>query len=218
MIREKDAVETAPVSSVQGRAYVIASDTQLLGALVGALRGAGWEATAFAAVADLTARLDGLAPGCIVSGMCVDSADGAALLGELAARACPFPVVALAPAGDVALAVRAMKAGAADVVALPLQPAVLAEAARSAMATWSAPMREGPVPEGVRLRLERLTRRERQVLESIVRGDGNKVIAHDLGISPRTVEVHRSKVMEKLSCRSLSDVIRLAMQARLLRA
>ncbi len=206
----------APVT--EGSAYVVASDTELREALVGAMRVAGWETIAFPTVTHLTARLDGLAPGCIVSGLCVNSADGALLLGELAARACPFPVVALAPEGDVAVAVKAMKAGAADVVALPLQPAALAEAARAAMSSWSMSMRGAAVPEAVRLRLARLTRRERQVLESIVRGDGNKAIAHELGISARTVEVHRAKVMEKLSCRSLSDVIRLAMQAGLLRA
>lgn len=218
MIREKAAAGPVPVTTIQGRAYVIASDAALRDALMGALRGAGWETTAFETVALLAARLDGLAPGCIVSGMCVGSVDGALLQSEIAARACPFPVVALAPAGDVALAVRAMKAGAADVVALPLEPAALADAVRAAMAEWTAAKQVGAVPEAVRLRLARLTRRERQVLESIARGDGNKAIAQDLGISPRTVEVHRAKVMEKLSCRSLSDVIRLAMQAGLFRA
>jgi two-component system response regulator FixJ len=220
MIGAKEAVGGPAAPVTQGSAYVVAGDTELREALVGALRAAGWEAIAFPTVTHLTARLDGLAPGCIVSGLCVESADGALLLGELAARACRFPVVALAPQGDVAVAVKAMKAGAADVVALPLQPAVLAEAARMAMSSWSMSMsmRGEAVPEAVRLRLARLTRRERQVLESIVRGDGNKAIAHELGISARTVEVHRAKVMEKLSCRSLSDVIRLAMQAGLLRA
>ncbi len=218
MIGAKEAVGTIAVPLTQGNAYVVASDTELREALVGAMRAAGWEAIAFPTVTHLTARLEGLAPGCIVSGLCVNSEDGALLLAELAARACPFPVVALAPEGDVAVAVKAMKAGAADVVALPLRPAALAEAARAALSSWSISMRGAAVPEAVRLRLARLTRRERQVLESIVRGDGNKAIAHELGISARTVEVHRAKVMEKLSCRTLSDVIRLAMQAGLLRA
>ena len=218
MIGAKEAVGTIAAPLTQGNAYVVASDTELREALVGAMRAAGWEAIAFPTVTHLTARLEGLAPGCIVSGLCVNSEDGALLLAELAARACPFPVVALAPEGDVAVAVKAMKAGAADVVALPLRPAALAEAARAALSSWSISMRGAAVPEAVRLRLARLTRRERQVLESIVRGDGNKAIAHELGISARTVEVHRAKVMEKLSCRTLSDVIRLAMQAGLLRA
>ena len=218
MIREKEAVGTKPAPTAQGSAYVVATDAQLRDALIGTLRAADLEAIAFPTVTHLTARLEGLPPGCIVSGLCMESGEGALLLGELAARACPFPVVALAPAGDVAVAVKAMKAGAADVVALPLQPGALAEAVRAALAAWTARIRGSAVPEAVRLRLARLTRRERQVLELIVRGDGNKAIAHELCISPRTVEVHRAKVMEKLSCRSLSDVIRLAMQAGLLRA
>jgi two-component system response regulator FixJ len=148
----------------------------------------------------------------------VNTADGAVLLNELAARGCPFPVVALAPAGDVVTAVRAMKAGAVDVVALPLEAEALAQAVREALEGMGRAAAGGTIPENLRLRLERLTRRERQVLDAMVRGDGNKAIAHELGISPRTVEVHRSKVMEKLSCRSLPDVVRLAVQAGLMRA
>lgn len=195
-----------------GPVYVVAADPALRESLTGALQGTAPEVTVFASVAEVMARIGELAPGCIVSGLCVDSADGSQLLRELAGAGCPFPVVALAPPGDVALAVRAMKAGAVDVVALPVRAEDLAEAVRGAQSRADG---QG-APLAVRQRLARLTRRERQVLEAMVRGDGNKAIAHGLGISPRTVEVHRAKVMEKLSCRSLPDIVRLAVQAGLL--
>lgn len=218
MTNEREA--TAPVLLEEvpaGPTYVVVPEPTLREAVVAALRAEGLEAMGFAAAAHLLARLDQVAPGCIVSGLWMNGPDGSVLLQYLSDPHCPFPVVELAPAGDVETAVRAMKAGAADVVALPLQAAALARAVRTAVETRALARRGGGVPEVVRIRLERLTRRERQVLEAIVRGDGNKVIGQDLGISRRTVEVHRAKVMEKLSCRSVADVIRLAMQAGMLR-
>lgn len=217
MTRGEQADGAVPAGPAAGVAYVVAADAALREAIAEVLRRSGWETTAFPSVTHLTARLDSLAPGCIVSAPCVGMADVAVLMGELAERGCPFPVVALTPEGDVATAVKAMKAGAADVVALPLDPPALADAVRGAVADHCPDARCGGVPEAVRLLLDRLTRRERQVLDAIVRGDGNKAIAHALGISRRTVEVHRAKVMEKLSCRSLPDIIRLAVQAGLLR-
>lgn len=197
--------------------YVVVPDPDLREEVLAALRAEGLEATAFSSADHLLARLESFKPGCIVSGLRVRTPDDSILLRELADRSCPFPVVELAPAGDVETAVTAMKAGAADVVALPLRGAVLAQAVRAAMEAWAAAARGGGIPEAVRLRLEKLTRRERQVLDAIVRGDGNKAIGQELGISRRTVEVHRAKVMEKLSCRTVADVIRLAAQAGLLR-
>lgn len=217
MIGQMEASQAAR-DSAGGSVHVVAADGALGEALAAMLRAAGWRVGVFASAAELLGRLEVLASGCIVSGLCIDTADGAMLLRELAARGCPFPVVALAPAGDVGTAVRAMKAGAVDVVALPLEAGALAEAVREALAAMVRPAGSGAIPENLRLRLERLTRRERQVLDAMVRGDGNKAIAHDLGISPRTVEVHRAKVMEKLSCRSLPDVVRLAVQAGMMRA
>jgi two-component system response regulator FixJ len=201
----------------EGPAYVVAQDPALRDAMAAALQAEGFAVLAFDSVAELTARVAELAPGCIVSGLCVHATDATLLTDELAARYCPLPVVELAPAGDVDTAVRAMKAGAADVVALPLRAGALAAAVRAALEGGVQPRMPSGIPEALRLRLSRLTRRERQVLDAIVRGDGNKAIGQELGISPRTVEVHRAKVMEKLSCRSVADVIRLAVQAGLFR-
>jgi two-component system response regulator FixJ len=217
MIGQVEASQ-ATTGTAGGSVYIVAGDEGMAAALAGMVREAGWEVAIFASPAQLLGRLEALGAGCIVSALCVNTADGAVLLHELAARCCPFPVVALAPAGDVGTAVRAMKAGAVDVVALPLEADALAQAVREALEGRARPVGGGAIPENLRLRLERLTRRERQVLDAMVRGDGNKAIAHDLGISPRTVEVHRAKVMEKLSCRSLPDVVRLAVQAGLMRA
>ncbi len=213
----QDGLAEAVAASELGAAYVVAHDAELAEAAAAALRAVALEVLVFASATHLLARLDGLPPGCIVSAPCLSASDPLLLLGELAERGSPFPVVVLTPACDVEAAVKAMKAGAADVVPLPLQPGALAQAVQEALEAKLPAGRVGAMSESVRLRLSRLTRRERQVLDAIVRGEGNKAIAHNLGISPRTVEVHRAKVMEKLSCRSLADIIRFAADAGLLR-
>jgi two-component system response regulator FixJ len=210
---QEDTLAGSEARSELGVAYVVARNKALGESAAALLREAAIGVVVLDSPTHLLERLEALAPGCIVSGPCLSAADGQLLLAELAERGCAFPVVVLIPAGDVEAAVKAMKAGAADVVALPLQPGVLVRAVQEALSS----RRAGGLPDSVRLRLSRLTRRERQVLDAIVRGEGNKAIGHTLGISPRTVEVHRAKVMEKLSCRTLADVIRFAAEAGLLR-
>ena len=214
----EDILAGSEIRSELGVAYVVARDETMGKAVAASLRAAAMDVVVLTSSTHLLARLDELAPGCIVSGPCVPASDRLVLLAELAERGCPFPVVVLIQAGDVDAAVKAMKAGAADVVALPLSPGALVRAVQEALAARLPAGRSGMMTESVRLRLGRLTRRERQVLDAIVRGEGNKAIGHSLGISPRTVEVHRAKVMEKLSCRTLADIIRFAAEAGLFRA
>jgi len=197
-----------------GSVYLVEEDTVHRAIVAEMLGAAGHSVFSYASTAALLIDLGAQGPGCIVSGLAPGSADSAALHRELAARSWVFPIIALTPAADVASAVLAMKTGAVDVVARPVQPEDLLEAVRGAMDALSR-SHSDPAARAVRDRLARLTRRERQVLEGMVGGQQNKGIAHQLGISPRTVEVHRAKVMEKLGCRSLPDIVRLALQAGL---
>jgi len=139
--------------------------------------------------------------------------DGLELLERLRALGAGLPVVVMTGHGDVPLAVRAMKAGALDFVEKPLAGGELLEAVRTLLAhdaeRESRRREEGAVQE----RLAALTPREREVLEKLVAGQPNKVIAYELGISARTVEVHRGRVMEKTGARSLSHLVRMALQA-----
>jgi len=111
------------------------------------------------------------------------------------------------------LAVKAMKAGAVDFVEKPCPPDHLLEAVRKALARASVESAAANERKDAEQRLERLTDRERDVLALLVAGDPNKIIAHKLGISPRTVEIHRSRLMEKTQAASLADLVRLALAA-----
>jgi len=115
--------------------------------------------------------------------------------------------------GDVALAVRAMKAGAVDFIEKPFEEKAVLESIERAQSRFATQHASAAAGTTAREKLATLTPRERQVFDEMVRGKQNKVIAFDLDISPRTVEVHRARVLEKLEARSLSELVRLALAA-----
>jgi two-component system response regulator FixJ len=199
-----------PVAVPHGVVHVVAADPDLRREVAAALRDQRLEVREFCHLAGFVEQAGTPAAGCVVTVAWKD--DAAGLVAQLADRGCVLPVVVVVQALDVPAAVRAMKAGAADVVARPFAPADLAAAVCAAIAAREAATAD-PVAAALHLRFARLTRRERQVLDAIVRGEANKGIATCLGISPRTVEVHRAKVMEKLACRNLPDLVRLAIRA-----
>lgn len=188
-----------------GAVHLAVADSRLRAGLAATLALSGFRVRIFEGAAPLLADLGTLPAGCVL-------AADADLPRQLRAQGCNFPVVAVTAEADVATAVRAMKAGAADVVTHPVRPDDLAAAVRGALAQLTRRQAGESVVQAMRSRVERLTRREMQVLEGMVRGGANKAIAHELGISPRTVEVHRANVMEKLGCRSLSQIIRMAVR------
>jgi two-component system response regulator FixJ len=150
---------------------------------------------------------------CLLLDVRMPDMDGLEVQAELNRRAIRLPVIVMTGHGDVPIAVRAMKAGAADFIEKPFQDDVLIASVRRALALSAETTRVSEeVSETVR-RLETLTAREREVLEGMVAGHPNKVIAHDLGISPRTVEIHRARVMDKMDARSLSALVRMSLAA-----
>lgn len=155
-----------------------------------------------------------LKAGCAVVDVRMPEMDGLALLNELSARKSDLPVIVMTGFADVSLAVRAMKAGAVDFVEKPTPPDALVEAVRRAFTK----ARSGDTERReAQARFERLTQREAEVLELLVAGDPNKIVAHKLGISPRTVEIHRGRLMEKTQAKSLADLVRMALAAASLR-
>lgn len=154
--------------------------------------------SAFLAVA---ASLSG---GCIVTDVRMPEMSGLELVRRLRALGVTLPVVVITGHGDVPLAVEAMKAGAIDFLEKPFKDEVLLGAVKHAL-EGAHKLEEG--------RLDHLSVRERQVLERLVAGQANKVIARDLGISDRTVEIYRAKVMTKMGAESFAELIRLAMLA-----
>ncbi len=194
--------------------YVIDDDEAARDALSFLLGAARRRVRAFAGADEFLAALDGLEPGCVITDVRMPGMSGMELLQHLKARAkSGFPVIVITGHGDVALAVEAMKAGAADFLEKPYDDERLLAAAAAAIAAQnSARARDAERDEARRL-IATLSGREREVLDGLVAGQANKVIALDLGISPRTVEIYRANVMTKLNADSLSDLVRTAMLA-----
>lgn len=150
---------------------------------------------------------------CLLLDVHMPDMDGLELQAELNRRGIRLPIIVMTGHGDVPIAVRAMKAGAVDFLEKPFADELLLDSVRRALAHAAATSRENEeVGETVR-RLEALTAREREVLDGMVAGRPNKVIAYDLGISPRTVEIHRARVMDKMQARSLSALVRVVLAA-----
>lgn len=152
-------------------------------------------------------------PGCILLDVQMPGMDGLEVQDELNARGVAMPVIVLTGHGDVAVAVRAMKAGAVDFVEKPYAKQSLVEALTRAFERLEARRQEDVLADEARGLVERLTGREKDVLMGLVEGQTNKAIAETLDISPRTVEIHRANLMEKMGAGSLSTVLRIAFAA-----
>jgi two-component system response regulator FixJ len=153
--------------------------------------------------------------GCILLDVRMPEMDGLEVQQALLERGVTLPVIVLTGHADVSIAVRAMKAGAVDFLEKPFEKAVLLASIEAAFARMAAAGGAAARAAEAEVVLAILTPREREVLEGLAQGLPNKTIAYDLGISPRTVEVHRANLMAKLDVRSLSDALRLAFAAGL---
>lgn len=166
--------------------------------------------------ASAAAFLEVIAPdqtGCLMTDVRMPGMDGLALQQCLAERGSTLSVIVMTAHGDVPMAVRALKGGAVDFLEKPFDNNELLQAVHHALATSTKAAEDAVAIRAATARLGRLTAREKDVLHGLVAGRGNKEIGNDLGVSPRTVEVHRARVMEKMSAGSLPDLIRLAQSA-----
>jgi two-component system, LuxR family, response regulator FixJ len=162
------------------------------------------------AVAFLDALPD-VQQGCVVTDIRMPGMDGLELQRQLFERKSGFPVIVMTGHGDVAMAVEAMKAGAVDFIEKPFDDETLLAAIRSALDRHARDSDREERLAAVRKRMSALSRREREVLQGLVAGRANKVIAYDLGISARTVEVYRANVMTKMQADSLSELVRMVL-------
>jgi FixJ family two-component response regulator len=155
-------------------------------------------------------------PGCLILGGSRSEAKALRIVSELRERRIDLPIIVVSSGrGDVGLAVKAMKAGATDWLEAPYEEAKLLASVASALVGIQDAMVADRAPELGRSRIAEMTGREREVLRGLVVGETNKVIARRLGISPRTVEIHRAHVMERLGVRTLSEAVLLAASAGL---
>jgi two-component system response regulator FixJ len=150
---------------------------------------------------------------CVIADIRMPDMDGLALQEELIRRAIGVPVIIVTGHGDVGLAVRAMKSGAVDFIEKPFDERSMLDSIARALAFSKESRSQTSLAQAAESRILLLTSREKQVLEHLIAGRANKIIAHELDISPRTVEIHRAHLIEKMQARSLPDLIRLALAA-----
>lgn len=195
--------------------HVVDDDEAVTHSLVLLLETAGFRARPYGSGAEILARAGRLEPGLILLDVRMPEIDGISTLERLREAGVRLPVIIMTGHADVPLAVRAMKAGAADFIEKPFTDEVLFGLLRETLARHP-PL---PAPQGedgraaLRAKFAALSPRERDVLRGLLAGLPNKTIAYDLGISPRTVEIHRAHLMEKVGARNLSTLIRLALSA-----
>ena len=147
--------------------------------------------------------------GCVLTDVRMPEMDGLELQRRLRDAGAQLPVIVMTGHGDIPIAVEAMKAGAADFLEKPFDDEQLLASLRRAIAASERVRDEAEAAAGIVTRLASLTPKEREVLDKLVEGLPNKTIAYDLGSSPRTVEVHRARVMEKMGARSLPELVRM---------
>jgi two-component system response regulator FixJ len=178
------------------------------------LKTSGLQVRTYESGAQLLERSAELDEGCILLDIRMPGMDGLEVQQALQAKGVALPVIIMTGHGDVGLAVRAMKAGAVDFIEKPFEKIALLAGLDEAFRRLSLKEATQDRKKDAEIRLHVLTPRERDVLDGLAQGLPNKTIAFDLGISARTVEIHRANLMAKLHSRSLSEVLRIAFAAR----
>lgn len=177
------------------------------------LKTSGFQVQTYESGVELLKSANKLESGCILLDIRMPGMDGLEVQQALKDKGVALPVIIMTGHGDVSLAVQAMKAGAIDFIEKPFEKAVLMSAVDQAFDRLKRAETHRDRADDAAVRLQSLTPREREVLDGLAKGLPNKTIAYDLGISARTVEIHRANLMTKLEVRSLSEALRIAFAA-----
>lgn len=199
----------------QAVVYLIDDEPCLLRALQRLLEAEGYATQAFASAEDFLRAHEPDRPGCVVTDLCLPGLDGLSLQRTLCALGSERAVVLMTAYGDIATGVHAMKAGAVDFLVKPFDDEAFLSAVRNAVAKDQYDRKVLQELQMVRGRLALLTPREHQVLDHVVTGRLNKQIAADLGITEKTIKVHRARAMEKMGVRTLAELVRKTLEVEL---
>jgi len=197
--------------------HVIDDDEAMRDSLAFVLGTARLEVRTYESARAFLEVLPGIKAGCVITDVRMPEMSGIDLLRRLDELKVELPVIVITGHGDVQLAVEAMKIGAMDFIEKPFDDEVLLAAVRKGLDRWERAAHAVAERSDYLERFGALSNRERDVLEGLVAGKANKVIAFDLGISPRTVEIYRANVMTKMEAGSLSDLVRMALTAGVLK-
>jgi two-component system response regulator FixJ len=193
--------------------YIVDDDDAVRDSLSVLLESKAYTVRSFGSAPEFLAAAPSLPVGCLIADIRMPEMDGLELQQRLIERSLHFPMIVITGHGDVPLAVRAMKAGAIDFIEKPFASEAILDSLGAALSRLAAPNERDPAAVAAAAKLALLSPREREVLEGLLAGLPNKSIAYDLAISPRTIEIHRARVMDKMGARSLSELIRLTLAA-----
>jgi two-component system, LuxR family, response regulator FixJ len=197
----------------EGRVYIVDDDDAVRDSLSLLLQSKGYAVKSFGSALEFLSAAPSLVAGCLIVDIRMPEMDGLELQQRLIERDLDFPLIVITGHGDVPLAVRAMKAGAVDFIEKPFTSDAILHSLGVACRQLTVSNERDPEKIAAAAKFALLSPRERQVLEGLLAGLPNKSIAYDLEISPRTVEIHRARVMDKMGARSLSELVRLALAA-----
>jgi len=194
-----------------GLVHLIDDDEGVRRALAYLLGAAGLAVRVYESASAFLEKCEDFQSGCVVSDVRMPGIDGVELLRQLQQKRARMPVVIMTGHADVPLAVAAMKGGAVDFIEKPFPDDVLLVAIQAAFERDRSTGRPAAEVAQIESRLASLTGREKEVLDGLLAGYPNKTIAYDLGLSPRTVEVHRANVMMKMGASSLAELVRMTL-------
>jgi two-component system, LuxR family, response regulator FixJ len=189
--------------------YIVEDDDAARALFISVVRSMGLGCEAFASAAEFLLCCDALRPGCLVLDLVMPDVGGLTLQRELILRGIAIPIIFVTGQGQVAAAVEAMRQGAFNFLEKPFPNEELAENIRRAIDLDHTHRRLLDRVDAIRERLGSLTPREHDVLSQVISGRPNKIIAHDLNLSQRSIEMHRSKVMEKMGASSVAQLVRM---------
>ena len=193
--------------------HVVDDDESARESLAFLLESADFQVVTYDSAPAFLTALPKAKPGCVITDVRMPEMSGQELVARLAALDARMPVIMITGHGDIPMAVEAMRSGVVDFIEKPFSEGRILDALKRALNALEAPAMSGDQAE-IQHRLETLSERERQVLDGVVGGHPNKVIARELGISPRTVEIYRAKLMTKMHADNLAALVRMTLSVR----
>jgi two-component system response regulator FixJ len=199
------------MSDVANIVYIVDDDEAVRDSLCFLLKSVGIAGQGFGSGNEFLEAYQPDWEGCILLDIRMPGVSGMEVQRQLVERNCALPIIFITGHGDIPMAVEAMHLGAFDFIQKPFHDQELLDRIQQALATYRESQDEIALKKEVQERYEKLTPREKEVMEAVVRGHANKVIAMDLDLSQRTVEIHRARVMEKMQARSLASLVKFSL-------